>query len=130
MLLDETQDLEASVAKWEAAGFVKLGASDAVIRNDLMPLSHIIAFTGFAVGATLIVFQLIPAKLRRIRRMNDGHIDMDMIRSDPPAQLSASGSSVMQAVFLAPTSESARAVAEAATMTNHVPTVPGTGLFG
>lgn len=36
ILLDHTQDLQATMEKWENAGFVRLGAADAVMRNDLM----------------------------------------------------------------------------------------------
>jgi hypothetical protein len=125
ILLDETRDdLQATVGKWEKAGFVRLGTADAVIRNDLMGYWHIIAYTAFAVGATLIIFQGTPAKLRKIRRLDDGHIDMDAVYADPPVQLSPRGSSVIQAVFLAPTSIEARATAEAALTCIHVPTNP------
>lgn len=124
ILLDHTQDLQATVEKWENAGFVRLGAADAVMRNDLMGFSHIIAYTALAVGATLVALQGTPAKQRRIRRLDDGHIDMDALHADPPVQMSPRGSSVIQAVFLAPTSIDARAGAEAALTCSHVPTNP------
>jgi imidazoleglycerol phosphate dehydratase HisB len=89
-----------------------------------MGFSHIIAYTAFAVGATLVAFQGTPAKQRRIRRLDDGHIDMDAVHADPPVQMSPRGSSVIQAVFLAPTSIDARARAEAALTCSHVPTNP------
>jgi hypothetical protein len=38
ILLDHTQDLQATMEKWENAGFVRLGSADAVMRNDLMRL--------------------------------------------------------------------------------------------
>ncbi len=125
ILLDDTQDLQARAAQWEKAGFARLGSSDAVIKNNQMDFSHILAHTAFAVGATLVAFQMTPAKLRSIRRLADGRIDMDAVQ---PAQLSPGGSSVIQAAFFAPMSREARTAAEASSMAMYVPTAAGTNL--
>lgn len=122
ILLDDTQDLQATTAQWEQAGFVRVGCSDAVIKNNQMGFSHILAHTALAVGATLVAFQMTPAKLRSIRRLDDGRIDMNAVQ---PAQLSPGGSSVIQAAFFAPVSREAQTTAEASLMTMYVPTAPG-----
>lgn len=114
ILLDDTSDLQSSVEQWENAGFVRLGSADTVIRNDLTGLTDLIAHTALAIGATLVSFQATSAKQRRIRRLEDGHIDMDFVHADPPVQMSRRGLSVIQAVFFAPTSVEARTSGEAA----------------
>lgn len=100
------------------------------MRNDLSGFSHIIAYTPLAVGATLAAFQGTPAQQRRIRRLDDRHINMDFIHADSPVQMSPRGSSAIQAVFLAPISIDARARAEAALTCSHVPTNPSTDQIG
>jgi hypothetical protein len=125
ILLDDTQDLQATAVQWESAGFSRLGSSDAVIKNNQMGFSDILAYTAYGVGATLVAFQITPAKLRRIRRLDDGRIDMDAVHADPPSQLSPGGSSVIRAVFFAPASPEARSRAEAALVSNYVPVAPG-----
>jgi hypothetical protein len=112
ILLDDTSDLEKSVGQWENAGFVTLGSADAVLENDLMGYTQCIANTALTVGATLVTFQTTRAKKRRIRRLDDGHIDIDFVQADPPASMLRRGISVVQAVFLAPTSVEARASSE------------------
>lgn len=107
-----THDLSASVDQWEEKGFIKLGSSDTVGKNDAVGFSHLLGHAAAAVGATLVVFEATPAKLRSIHRDADGRVDMDQVRADPPVSLSPRGSSVTQAVFLAPTSIHARELVE------------------
>jgi len=108
-----SDDLPAAVAEWEQAGFTVLGTADAVTRNDRMGFSTALCQVAVAAGASLVLYQVTPAKARAIRRDGGGRIDMDAVRADPPASLSARGQSVTQAVFLAPTTEQARALADA-----------------
>jgi hypothetical protein len=92
---DYTKDLSGTVDKWEEVGFIKLGQSEVVSKNDDMGVSDGLSYTAAAVGASLVVFQITPAKLRAIRRNPDGSIDMDAVRADSPRSFNPSGYSVV-----------------------------------
>jgi hypothetical protein len=55
-----------------------------------------------SVGASLVLFGLWPAKLRAIKHLPDGSIDLAAVLADPPATLSPKGYFVTKAVFLRP----------------------------
>jgi hypothetical protein len=110
---DYTNDLLGTVDQWEKAGFLTLGLSEVVGKNDVMGFSDDLGHAAVAVGASLVVFQVTPAKLRAVRRSPDGRIDMDVVRANSPASFNPRGCSVVQAVFLAPTSIQAGELAEA-----------------
>ena len=52
-------------------------------------------------GASVVLFRLIPAKLKAIRRSLDGAIDLEAVLADPPASMSPRGYFVVQSFFLA-----------------------------
>lgn len=103
-----TYDLSTVVSNWQERGFVMLGTSDAVEKNDDMGVFERLYISAIDVGASLLCFQITPAKARTIRRNTDGRIDMDAIVSDSPTKAYPRGTSVIQAAFLAPMSHEAR----------------------
>ncbi|MRW87670.1 hypothetical protein GJ698_26720 [Pseudoduganella sp. FT26W] len=107
-----TQDLPALVAHWQEKGFVLLGTSDVVVKNNNMEAFDRLHISAIAVGASLMFSQITPAKARSIRRKASGHIDMDAVLSDMPSKVSPKGNSVIQAAFLAPMSFQAQDLAE------------------
>ena len=95
-----TQDIEDAVMQWGLKGYRRVGSSEFVDRGNRMGVSHDARRQSAAVGASLVLFQFTPAKLRAIRRGIDGTIDMKAVRADPPAGLSPRGYYVTKAVFL------------------------------
>lgn len=125
--LGMTDDLDAALARWKRDGFVTLGWADAGGKNDVMtgypdPMARLAA----GVGASLVLYRITPAKVRAVRRLPDGRIDMDAVRADPPAGMSPGGYSVTQAVFLAPATNAAWKAADASNelQNQYVPIAP------
>lgn len=119
--LVQTAELPGMLATWQNKGFVVLGSSDLLIKNNEMGFSEGLRQAAVAAGASLAFFQITPAKVRAVQRKADGRIDMDAVRADPPVKMSPGGSSVLQLVLLAPVSLHARELAEAEFGSSHVP---------
>lgn len=119
--LVQTAELPGMLATWQNKGFVVLGSSDLLIKNNEMGFSEGLRQAAVAAGASLAFFQITPAKLRTVQRKADGRIDMDAVHADPPVKMSPGGSSVVQLVLLAPVSLHARELAEAEFGSSHVP---------
>ena len=93
-------DLDVEVEKYRGAGLYPVGTAQFVGKGN-----HGIGLEAreqaAIVGAALVLFSLVPCKLRAIRKTTDGRIDMDAVRADPPAGFSPRGHSVLSSVFLA-----------------------------
>jgi hypothetical protein len=109
-----TNELHGTVNRWKENGFVKLGSSEVVDRNNMTGFSNRLCNAAVAVGASLVVCQITPAKPRAVRRDADGRIDMDALRAKPPPRIYPGGYSVTQAIYLAPSSPQARDLLESA----------------
>lgn len=107
-----TNDLSSAVSSWRERGFLLLGTSDVVGRNDDMGSFDRMRLFATSVGASLICFQITPAKARAVRRHTDGRIDMEAIHSDLPVNAYPRGTSVIRVAFLAPTSLQSRKLLE------------------
>nr|WP_151201204.1 hypothetical protein [Herbaspirillum sp. B39] len=119
--LVHTTDLSGDVSAWKEKGFITLGTADIVAKNGDQGVSLRLKSAAVSADASLVFFQITPAKLRTIRRDLNGRIDMGAVRADPPAGIHASGSSVIQAVFLAPISSQARETAKSELPGSYVP---------
>jgi hypothetical protein len=95
-----SRDLDADVEKMKSEGFVPVGTAEFVARGSL-GLGREAGTEAVRVGATAVVFRLVPAKLGAIRKTQDGAIDLKAVLADPSASLSPRGYYVVQSVFLA-----------------------------
>ena len=94
-------DLEGDLAGLKCEGFQVLGTSEFVERGNRMGISHYARLHASSVGASLVLFQFLPAKLRAVRYLSNGTIDISSVREDPPASLSPRGYFVARSAFLA-----------------------------
>ena len=92
-------DLDAEVEKYRSSGLYPVGTCQFVGKGN-QGIGREARDQAATVGAALVLFTLVPCKLRSIRTTPDGHIDMDAVREDPPASLSPRGYSVLTSVFL------------------------------
>ena len=93
-------DLDAEVAKYSNQGFFQLGSAQFVGKGN-EGVGREARDQAARVGAALVLFTLVPCKLRAVRKAPNGQIDMQAVRADPPAGLSPRGYSVLTAAFLA-----------------------------
>ena len=93
-------DLDAEVEKYRSTGLYPVGTAQ-FVGKGIQGIGQEAREQAAMVGASLVLFTLVPCKLRAIRKATDGRIDMDAVRADPPASLSPRGNSVLTAVFLA-----------------------------
>ena len=96
-----TRDIENERATWEQKGYERVGWCEFADKGARMGISHLAREQAAAVGASVVLFQSTPAKVRSIRKGPDGRIDMSLVHADPPASLSPRGTYVVHAVFLA-----------------------------
>jgi hypothetical protein len=92
-------DLDAEVEKYRSTGLYPVGTAQFVGKGN-QGIGQEAREQAAVVGAALVLFSLVPCKLRAIRKTADGRIDMDAVRADPPASLSPHGHSVLTSVFL------------------------------
>ncbi|MCV2360390.1 hypothetical protein LNV08_15545 [Paucibacter sp. TC2R-5] len=97
-------DLQAEVAKYTGLGFLQIGSAQFVGRGG-QGVGREAREQATKVGAALVLFTLVPCKLRAVRKTADGQIDMQAVRADPPSSLSPKGYSVITSAFLAKQSE-------------------------
>ena len=103
-----TRDIPTDSASWEQQGFGPIGWCEFTEKGNRMGISHLAREQAASVGASVVLFQFTPAKVRSIQKGPDGRIDMLRVLADPPAGLSPRGTYVVQAVFLARSSASGR----------------------
>ncbi|NYE60627.1 hypothetical protein FHW58_001779 [Duganella sp. 1224] len=121
-----THDLTTSVSHWQENGFVLLGTSDVVGKNDDMSLFDRLHMSALSAGASLVFVQITPAKVRSIKRHASGRIDMDAVLADMPSKAYPKGNSIIQVAFLAPVSFRAQASAELKEYTTVIYVYPDT----
>jgi hypothetical protein len=95
-----SHDIDESVREWIEKGYVELGRSEFVGRGQehVGPAARAQAA---AIGASVVLFRPIVAKLRSIKRRGNGTIDIASVLADPPAHMSPRSYFVSQAAFLA-----------------------------
>lgn len=93
-------DLEAEVGKYSSQGFVQVGHAQFVGKGNL-GVRREACEQAVKVGASVVLFTLVPCKLRSIRKDPNGEIDMRAVLADPPSSLSPKGHSVLTSAFLA-----------------------------
>jgi hypothetical protein len=97
-------DLQAEVAKYLSQGFVQIGSAQFVGRGN-QGVGREARAQAAKVGAAVVLFTLVPCKLRAVRKGADGQIDIQALQADPPAGLSPKGYSVLTSAFLAKRAE-------------------------
>lgn len=97
-------DLQMEVDKYSSQGYVQLGSAQFVGRGN-QGVGQEARAQAAKVGATLVLFTLVPCKLRAVRKAPNGQIDMQAVRADPPAGFSPTGYSVLTSAFLAKPAE-------------------------
>jgi hypothetical protein len=95
-----SQDLRADIKKWQRKGCYRIGSSEYVERGNRMGISHDARAHALAIGASVVVVESTPAKLRAIRRTAKGTIDMATVLADPPAVATPRGYYVVRAIFM------------------------------
>jgi len=93
-------DLEAEVSKYASQGFFPIGSAQFVGKGN-HGVSREAREQAAKVGAALVLFTLVPCKLRALRKTIDGKLDMQAVRADPPLGFSPKGYSVLTSTFLA-----------------------------
>jgi hypothetical protein len=93
-------DLDAEVQKYMTTGLCTVGTAQFVGKGN-QGIGREAREQAAIVGAALVLFSLVPCKLRAIRKPAEGRIDMNAVLADPPASLSPRGYSVLTSVFLA-----------------------------
>jgi hypothetical protein len=76
-----------------------IGTSDVCSRANEMGLSEQLRGAASQVGADVVLFCVWPAKLRSVRRLSTGEIDLDAVMGDQPASFSSKSYAVTGAVF-------------------------------
>lgn len=97
-------DLDAEVERYRSTGLHPVGTAQFVGKGN-QGVGQEAREQAAIVGASVVLFSLVPCKLRAIRKAADGRIDMNAVRADPPASLSPRGHSVLSSVFLARSAE-------------------------
>ncbi len=98
--LEMASDPDEASKDWVSKGFKIIGWVDAVRRAYVeLPDRQAIA-RAKQVGATVVLYNMWPAKLRAIKRLPDESIDLASLLADPPKKLRPDGFSVLKAVFL------------------------------
>ena len=91
--------LEADMAALKRKGYSCIGTSDVLSRANEMGLSDKLREAASYVDAEVVLFCVWPAKLRSVRRLSTGEIDLDAVMEDQPASFSAKSYAVTGAVF-------------------------------
>ncbi|WP_140637452.1 hypothetical protein [Methylibium rhizosphaerae] len=98
------KDLKAEVAKYVGQGFVQVGHAQFVGKGN-QGVGREAREQAAEVGASIVLFTLVPCKLRAVRKAADGQIDMPAVLADPPSGFSPKGHSVLTSAFLAKRAE-------------------------
>ena len=97
-----TRDLEGTERELLAAGLCRIGTSESFNNRNEMGLSNFIREHGSEVGATMVVFDITPGKARSAKKGADGRIDIQTLRADPPATMSARSYYLLRTRYYAP----------------------------
>jgi|SRR5882757_3431583 len=95
-----SRDLEYDLVQWVGPDYARIGTAEFVARGS-QGIGEEARLQAALVGASVVLFQTTPAKLRAIRRRPDGSIDLSSVLGNPPASLSPRGYYVVRALFLA-----------------------------
>jgi len=93
--------LEADLAKWRRKGFSRIGTADVLGRAGEFGFSERLKDQAVRVCAEVVLFCIYPAKLRSVRRLPSGEIDLEAVVADSPASFSDRSYAVTSAQFLA-----------------------------
>ena len=95
-----SRDLSADLWRLKATGLLPIGSAEFVGRGS-MGMGFEARKQAAAIGASVVLFRLTPAKIKTIRRGPDGAIDLEPVLADPPASMSSRSYYVVQSFFLA-----------------------------
>lgn len=104
--------LETDMAKLRNSGFACIGTSDVVSPASAPGPTDQLKEQAESVGAEVVLFCIWPAKLRSVKRLDGGEIDLDTVVSDPPRSFSPRSYAVTSAVFFVRTVHSEKALKE------------------
>lgn len=93
--------LDADVAKWRRAGYMRVGQADTLSKAAARGPTQELAELARSVGADLVLFCIWPAKLKAVKRTEQGEIDLWAVLDDAPASFSPRSYAVARAVFMA-----------------------------
>ena len=96
-----SKNLDQECEEWQSKQYVRLGTAEFVAKGNYGVGAEARAQAGVC-GATLVLFSLVPAKLRAVKREPNGGINLAAVLADPPASLSPRGHYVVRAVFMRP----------------------------
>jgi hypothetical protein len=91
--------LEKDMAVLRRQGYSCIGTSDVLSRANDFGVSEQLRAAATHVGAEVVLFCVWPAKLRSVRRLSTGEIDLDAVMADQPASFSPTSYAVTGAVF-------------------------------
>jgi hypothetical protein len=100
IMLEMCTDPDQASRDWICKGFKVIGRVDAVLRGDGEPPERPAVAQARQVGATVVLYNLWPAKLKAVKRRPDESIDLATLLADPPTRIRSNGSYVVKAVFL------------------------------
>ena len=100
IVLKMCSDPDQASEDWIRKGFKVIGRVDAVLRGDGEPPERPAVAQARQVGATVVLYNLWPAKLTAIKRLANESIDLASLLADPPKRLRSDGSYVVKAIFL------------------------------
>ncbi|MCD2515784.1 hypothetical protein LQ564_05585 [Massilia sp. G4R7] len=93
-------DPDQASKSWIETGFTVIGRVDTVLRGDGEPPERPAVMQARQVGATAVLYNLWPVKLKAIKRLPDQSIELASILADPPKKLRQDGFYVVKAIFL------------------------------
>jgi hypothetical protein len=96
-----SKDLDHECEAWQGKQYVRVGTAEFVAKGNHGVGAEARTQAGVC-GATLVLFSLVPAKVRAVKRKPDGSINLAAVLADPPAGLSPRGHYVVRAVFMRP----------------------------
>jgi hypothetical protein len=85
---------------WIEKEFKVIGRVDAVLRGNGEPPERPAVAQARRVGATVVLYNLWPVKLKAVKRLPDQSIKLASLLADPPKKLRPDGFYVVKAIFL------------------------------
>jgi hypothetical protein len=93
--------LDDDVATWRKVGYTRVGQSDTLSKAAARGPTQELAELGRSVGAGLVLFCIWPAKLKAVKRTQEGEIDLWAVMADAPTSFSPRSYAVTRAIFMA-----------------------------
>ena len=93
--------LDGDVEKWKKAGYLCVGQSDILSKAVAQGPTQELAELARRAGASLVLFCIWPAKLKAVKRTQEGEIDLWGVLDDAPASFSSKSYAVTRAIFMA-----------------------------